>query len=114
MSSTEQVSCFDQLLRYYHQHMSNYIAELGSDPKKLFPFSTFWAHWKKYSIIGYLFQITFVENLICNKDDALNLDDFEKENDLVKAMVNVSANDPDLYLERVLSTSRYYFNLIGK
>lgn len=103
VSSKDQVTHFDELLCYYHTHLSHYIAILGSNPDQLFPISTFIEHWKKYSLLGIVFTWTFLEMIFYNEDD-----------DIMEIMKKKGVNINDLFLERVLATNRYYFFDLNK
>ncbi|XP_022125350.2 uncharacterized protein LOC111000272 [Pieris rapae] len=74
---------YDALLKDYYDVLSKQISEMGSDPKKVYPWSTFMEEVKKYSYFGLAFSFESTPFIILAPEDAFKMDDItgdEKRN----------------------------------
>lgn len=82
--------------------------------KKLFSFCKFYAQWKKFSLCGLIFSITFLEGLLREQTDVIESEDFSNTNEMLKAMSGREMENTKIYLERIVAITTYYFNLTEK
>lgn len=60
---------FEDLVKIYHDSLSAYLSELGSDPKKLFPFEALEDQLKKFSAYGAAIALRFLPIYTSQGDD---------------------------------------------
>ncbi|XP_018328485.1 uncharacterized protein LOC108739198 isoform X1 [Agrilus planipennis] len=72
---------FDQMhnyLKIYHDSLSGYLRELGSDGDKLFPFSLLETHWKIYLKFGLILSTVVIHSMVlASEEEDLPIGDFE-------------------------------------
>ncbi|CAG9813169.1 unnamed protein product [Phaedon cochleariae] len=95
VSSKEELLQFDELVRFYHEHLCLVLSSLGSDPKQLFPFSTVIDHWKKFSSYALLLVATGLPGICARQPETMSL-----------------LPDEDLYKERISAVIEHYFRTI--
>lgn len=110
VSSKEQVSQFDNLLQYYYNHLCRFIKDLGSDPAELFPQSKFREHWKKFSFIGLCFVFAILEFTLVDQNEVQDFNFRDKE-EMTENLIKAKPKNFHLYMERVTSVTKYYFDL---
>ncbi|CAB3226322.1 unnamed protein product [Arctia plantaginis] len=65
---------YDELLKLYHDTLSDHIRELGSDPDKLYSWELFMAEIKKYSYFGLAFSFESTPFIVLAPEDAVNME----------------------------------------
>ncbi|CAH1111217.1 unnamed protein product [Psylliodes chrysocephalus] len=106
-ASKEEFSHFTELMEFYHDELSSFLAQLGSDVNKLFPISTMWQHWKKYSFYGFNYATTFLELMFIDSDA---VPEFKKEQVSPEEFLNINLKDKTKYLERLLDIIEHYLD----
>ncbi|KAJ3659962.1 hypothetical protein Zmor_011623 [Zophobas morio] len=94
---------FDNLNEYlqiYHDSLSSFVRELGSDPERLFPFSVLKEHWRKYARWGMIMSFAILKMKLINKEDLVDLTDGYDMDELVDVFANVKFNEED-YNKRI-------------
>nr|CAI5855347.1 unnamed protein product [Callosobruchus analis] len=105
-TSTNYPGSFLDLLKNYHNHLTDFLVQLGSSPD-LFTFENLLEHWKKWSYLGMII-VPFVLKF-SYADDAV-LPDFgtsTQENDLSE-MMKFPVTDDELYYKRLKSIIEHY------
>ncbi|XP_018566825.1 uncharacterized protein LOC108907569 [Anoplophora glabripennis] len=106
-ASSKELKHFDQLMKTYYASFSSFLTALGSDPEKLFPFSSLKVHWRKYSTFGVIFMALILSFVLCDKENAPDFGDLLSENGLEDMLViDVSKNE--LFFERYRDIVRHY------
>lgn len=65
----------DKFLEIYHESLSSFMKELGSDPEKIFPLSDLKEHWRKYSLFGMVMANTLLRFLLREEDEEVSITD---------------------------------------
>ncbi|XP_060517214.1 uncharacterized protein LOC132696418 [Cylas formicarius] len=76
--SEEQLGNFEDLLHIYHSSLSESLKQLGTDPEKMFPYSTLRRHWSEYSVFGLMLLGTLIFSLTVDKEDTFDAKNFEE------------------------------------
>lgn len=63
----------DKYLQIYHNSLSDFLKQLGSDPEKVFPFEVLQRHWKKYRKFGLTMSLFIFRFTLCEEDEAVTL-----------------------------------------
>lgn len=61
---------FEPLLKYYHDHLTKQIREMGTDPDKVYPWDVFMAEVKKYFYFGLGFSFESTPFIVLDPEDA--------------------------------------------
>ncbi|CAH1111219.1 unnamed protein product [Psylliodes chrysocephalus] len=107
-ASKEEFSHFTELMEFYHNELSSFLSQLGSDVSKLFPISTMWQHWKKYSFYGFTFATAYLELLFIESDDVPEFKD--EKNKLADDFFDVNLKDRTKFLERLVVSIEHYLD----
>ncbi|XP_060516909.1 uncharacterized protein LOC132696215 [Cylas formicarius] len=75
VSSEELLKDFPKILKIYHDSLSNEIRQLGSDPDKLFPFSTLLDQWRKHCVFGLIISGNVLPLTFTEKEDTISVED---------------------------------------
>ncbi|XP_023023752.1 uncharacterized protein [Leptinotarsa decemlineata] len=105
----EALAKLDVLLKYYHEHLTNFMRELGSDTAKLFPYHTLVKHWRKYSIFTFTFLVGVLKIIYVEKDHAPPTEGFQ---DMEKMFKGMKLTNEAVYRERLISVVDHFFNFI--
>lgn len=105
-ASGEDLTNFDELLKFYYHYLSKSISEMGSDPAKVFPWGTLMEHWKKFSIYGLLIPLTFFVVTVADQNEVGDID-FSKS-DVVETLLSVEPKNRVDYQNRLLAVLRHY------
>lgn len=114
VSSEEDLAKLDEYLQYYHNKLSENIREMGSDPEKLFPFSTLLDHFNKYSVYGMGFIVSAMEMMLSSKEDAISMDDFDDDFEMTpeamkEQMDKIKPKNVNTYRDRARGILNHYF-----
>lgn len=82
---------YDNMIKFYYHSLCQHLADLGSDPEKLFPFSALQAELKRASILG-LYMSTMVVHLMVSEAEEIPDFDFSDDNKLLKEYKSVNEN----------------------
>lgn len=77
-ASVEDLEHIDDLLKTYYNSFHVFTKNLGSDPEKLFPYTVFEDHWKKFSLRGFTMVPFMMKLIYCKECDMI----FEDSNDI--------------------------------
>lgn len=79
----------DKYLKIYHDSLSDFMRQLGSDPKKVFPFDVFLNEWKKYRKFGLAMALFLFRFSLAEADEAVSVSTKENFADgFAKEMTN--------------------------
>ncbi|XP_045455065.1 uncharacterized protein LOC123664586 [Melitaea cinxia] len=67
-------NCYDELIKYYYEVLSEQVRELGSDPDKVYSFDTYMQEIKKYSYFGLAFSFESTPFIILAPEDAISME----------------------------------------
>lgn len=98
---------YEELLQHYYQVFSDFLIELGSDPKKLFPYDIFVEHMKKFSAYGILMAMMVLHLMLSDSDEVPNIAESQSEVDM--EAWRYETRNVDLYLARVKDVIRDVF-----
>ncbi|XP_046745949.1 uncharacterized protein LOC124411107 [Diprion similis] len=62
---------FDELIKIYHESLSAYLSELGSDPRKLFPYDELLRQMRKFSTTTGIMAMLIVQAITSQGDDVV-------------------------------------------
>lgn len=79
----------DKYLEIYHQSLSTFLKELGSNPEKVFPLSTVKEHWRKYSKFGLVMANVLFKFMLLAEGESFSI----SENEFAKAFVTPIKNE---------------------
>lgn len=103
VASKEEFSHFTELMEFYHQELSLFLTELGSDVNRIFPKSIMWEHWKKYTFFGFSQAAGFIELFYADYSS-------EDQTGNVDFVASKIAKDRKAYLERLVAIVEHFFN----
>lgn len=63
-----------ELLEYYYKILSSQIAEMGSDPLKIYSWESFMCEMKRYSFFGLAFSFESIPFIVLEPEDAINME----------------------------------------
>nr|XP_022909650.1 uncharacterized protein LOC111420836 [Onthophagus taurus] len=73
LATKKELDNAEYYLKLYYDTLSQRIAELGSDPEKLYPYHIFRDHWRKYSKFGLCMAFFIVKAQLFEKDEIPNV-----------------------------------------
>lgn len=79
----------DKYLVVYHDSLSEFLGEFGSNPEKVFPRSLLWGHWKKYNKFGLVTSNILFKFILVSEDESLSID----EGEFAKAVIELIKNE---------------------
>eukprot|EP00095_Tigriopus_kingsejongensis_P009652 maker-scaffold440_size170678-snap-gene-0.27 protein:Tk09652 transcript:maker-scaffold440_size170678-snap-gene-0.27-mRNA-1 annotation:"juvenile hormone-inducible" len=96
----------EKLLEFYHQHLTQYLEELGEDPS-IIPLTQLKADYHKASFMGFMIAVAFLPWMLAPEEDAIGVDDFsgdftdgavikELNNKTLKILDKAAMNDPSV------------------
>nr|CAI5865554.1 unnamed protein product [Callosobruchus analis] len=68
LTSSQSAHVFDQLLKEYHDQLSEFLVQLGSSPD-LFTFEDFFKHWKRFILAATIFTTLGFALILAEKED---------------------------------------------
>ncbi|CAG9858241.1 unnamed protein product [Phyllotreta striolata] len=98
--SKNEVPHFEGLMEFYHQELTDFMDQLGTNVDQVFPVSTLWEHWDKYSKFGFMMASLYMDVLL-----------FEKEELELEFDANTEAKRElrEAYSERLCSIVQHFF-----
>ncbi|XP_022909655.2 uncharacterized protein [Onthophagus taurus] len=73
LATKSELDNAETYINLYYNTLSERITELGSDPKKLFPYEIFREQWKKFSLFGIMTGLLVIKAQLFDKDEIPNL-----------------------------------------
>lgn len=70
---------FDDLLKIYHNSLTELLNSLGGDAEKQFPFEALLGHMKKFGKFGVFMSFVMIPLIMTKKENLPDLDAFTKE-----------------------------------
>ncbi|KAG5895428.1 hypothetical protein JTB14_037587 [Gonioctena quinquepunctata] len=108
-ASREDLSRLDELLKFYHGHLTSFLKDLGSNVEKLFPYSTLVEHWKKYNTYAFIMAKSFVGLCLASEEDSPDFGDLKGIADVLAEFAKKYEN---LYTERLITLVDHYCSFI--
>ncbi|VEN54126.1 unnamed protein product [Callosobruchus maculatus] len=105
-TSTNYPGTFQNLLKEYHDDLTDFLVQLGSSPD-LFTFENLLEHWKKWSYFGVTF-VPFVLKFSYASDEVLPDFSASKHEDDISEMMKFAVTDDQLYYKRLKSIIEHY------
>nr|CAH7760329.1 unnamed protein product [Callosobruchus chinensis] len=105
-TSTNYPGTFLDLLKEYHNHLTDFLVQLGSSPD-LFTYEDLLDHWKKWSYFGVTF-VPFVLKFSYANDEALPDFSASTHEDDISEMMMFAVTDDELYYKRLKSVIEHY------
>lgn len=78
----------DKYLKIYHDSLTEFLIELGSDPEKLFPMSVLKEHWRKYSKFGLVMANVLFIFMLLDEGETFSIAEGEFEKAFVTPIKN--------------------------
>ncbi|XP_018563003.1 uncharacterized protein LOC108904810 [Anoplophora glabripennis] len=110
--SEEELKHFDELLETYYSSFSTFLTELGSDPEKLFPYSTLQKHWKKYSLFGVLTLVAYLHLILCDDEEVPDFDECDDQADYTEKLMAIKITEESEYRKRLIAAISHYCSYI--
>nr|XP_022909649.1 uncharacterized protein LOC111420834 [Onthophagus taurus] len=105
LATKKELDNAEHYIKLYYDTLSQRIAELGSDPEKLYPYHIFKDHCRKYSKYGLCMAFFIVKFQLFEKDEVPNV--LNTEINSADAFCMVIKNQ-DLYLKRLKDLLKYF------
>ncbi|XP_066142775.1 uncharacterized protein [Euwallacea fornicatus] len=99
VASKKELRHFKQLIEHYYFHLANHIRALGSSPEKLFPFSSFKIHWRRYGAYGAILSPFIAMYCFIDKEDTA---------DFGVCQTLRNATTKNKYMKRVVAVARHF------
>ncbi|XP_057654476.1 uncharacterized protein LOC130892834 isoform X1 [Diorhabda carinulata] len=99
-----------ELLKYYYDCFSDHLIKLGSDPEKLFSFSDFKRHWKKYSQFGIIGSSMTMKLAVLDETEAPSISQLECGIDYNDTF-NIVLSGKELYYQRMKDAVTAYYEM---
>lgn len=98
---------FHDLLKIYHNELSNSVSLLGSDPEKLYPWDTFMKEVKEMFVFGLVFALEAVPFSIRDENDWYDLDTIIKDDNALNiadvwTLTNIETQNGRLRLANII------------
>lgn len=88
---------YTNLLKHYHNSLSNIVRKLGSDPEKLFTFEDLECQLKKFGKMAFVIGPLCLQLTLVNPKDVSNLDDVINRSD--EKVDFITGFDPETQIE---------------
>lgn len=106
VSSEEELDHFAELLRTYHESLSDYLVQMDCDPEQIFPYSDLELHWKKYSAYGALINPLIVCDNLVDKDDAVS---YGNKNQKYESIIqSVDSKQNESFWSRLIAVAKHF------
>lgn len=106
--SLTDLSNIEDLLNTYYHSLYNFMKQLGSDPDKIFPYKVFERHWKKYSLMGFMF-VPYIMKFCFVQDDDINYQESNNIEEYVTWIRETIVRDKE-YEDRVIGLCKRFFS----
>ncbi|XP_022909654.2 uncharacterized protein [Onthophagus taurus] len=109
LATKKELDNAEYYLKLYYDTLSQRIAELGSDPEKLFPYHIFRDHWRKYSKFGLCMAFSVIKIQLFEKDEIPNILNPDTEITPTEAFA-VVLKSQDVYIKRLKDLLEYFIH----
>ncbi|XP_028155486.2 uncharacterized protein LOC114349347 isoform X4 [Diabrotica virgifera virgifera] len=113
VASKPEINESTALLKYYHEELTNFLAELGNDANSIFPYSVLMDHWRKYSIFGFVQGCCYMDFNFVKPDDAPSLDNLDDMSSVSENLSVINLGNNQMYTDRLIAIVEHYFNNIN-
>ncbi|KAF2904584.1 hypothetical protein ILUMI_01582 [Ignelater luminosus] len=100
-SSKEVIDKLDYFMQFYYGKLSDFVAELGSNPKKLFPYRILEEHWKKYAKYGLIMSVIAIHAMLTEKEETIDLGNVAESEGSISNAFNYEIKNIDEYNNRI-------------
>ncbi|CAG9824036.1 unnamed protein product [Phaedon cochleariae] len=100
-SPKEVLYDYEKYLKLYHETLSKNLREFSCDPEKVFPYSVLLEHWKKRACLGVYTAFSIVKIMLCDSEDAPDLDEVVEGGKDLMEIFNFSPKDDGVYRTRI-------------
>ncbi|VEN44920.1 unnamed protein product [Callosobruchus maculatus] len=105
LTSSRSAHLFDQLLKEYHDQLSEFLVQLGSSPD-LFTFEDLLKHWKNFIIAGTIFAPLGFSFILAEKEDLPEFDEM-KEGSNIGDFMDMPIPTGEAFYERLIPLIEY-------
>ncbi|KAF2904585.1 hypothetical protein ILUMI_01583 [Ignelater luminosus] len=108
-SSKAVLDKLDYFMQFYHGKVSDFVSEMGSDPKKLFPHHILKEHWKKYARYGLIVAATAMYAALTEEEKAVDLAELAESEGNISNALNYKIKHVDEYNKRMENLILHFY-----
>lgn len=101
---------YNEFLQIYHNTLSEFLTRLGSDAKKLFPYSALEDQLKRFGKFGLTMAVMIIPIITADAADTPDIDELAQKmangEDIKGSFIKENVNSANIYMQRMADVMR--------